>query len=219
MAPSDPASTAKPPATASAPRRARWGTLSRDQVIDAAMKLVSERGSEELTIRALAAELGVAPMSLYRHVRDKNDLLDEVVDRLLAHAWQPHAPEDDWRAWISEAAENFRRFLVEQPAALHVYLSHPVVSPTAITRMQAITQVLRQVLGKEHQARQAYAALHTYTLGFAALEASRATWASADRQAHDLAHQLAAYTTPEQFHRGLKYLLNGIDPHRDDQYD
>jgi AcrR family transcriptional regulator len=37
-----------------------------------------------MTIRSLAAELGVAPMSLYRHVRDKDDLSDEVVDRFLA---------------------------------------------------------------------------------------------------------------------------------------
>lgn len=210
MAPADRGSSAKPPPTASAPRRTRWGTISRDQVIEAAVRLISERGSEELTIRALAAELGVAPMSLYRHVRDKNDLLDEVVDRLLADAWQPHALEDDWRAWVSEAAENLRRFLVEQPAALHVYLSHPVVSSTAITRMEAIMRVLREVLGDEHQARQTYAALHTYTIGFAALEATRASSASVNRKTHELAYQLAAYTSPEQFRVGVTYLLNGV---------
>jgi AcrR family transcriptional regulator len=190
--------------------RARWGTISREQVVEAAMNLVLDRGFEQATIRNLAAELGVAPMSLYRHVRDKNDLLDEVVDRLLARAWQPQACEHDWRAWISEAAENFYRFLVTQPAALHIYLSHPVVSPTAISRMEAIMRVLRQVLSDEHQARQAYAALHTYTIGFAALEASRASSASANRHTHELAYQLAAYTSPQQFQVGLTYLINGV---------
>ena len=48
-------------------------------------------GYEQMSIRSLADELGVAPMSLYRHVRDKDDLLDEVVDRLLAKAWRPSA--------------------------------------------------------------------------------------------------------------------------------
>ena len=46
-----------------------------------------------MTIRSLAAELGVAPMSLYRHVRDKDDLFDEVTDGLLAEAWKPGRDE------------------------------------------------------------------------------------------------------------------------------
>jgi AcrR family transcriptional regulator len=192
-------------------RRARWGTISREQVIDTATELVVERGFEQTTIRELAAELGVAPMSLYRHVRDKNDLLDEVVDRLLDPIWKPRVSQDDWRAWIGEAADNLRAFLVEQPAALHVYLSHPVVSPTAVTRMNEVLGVLRGVLGGEQQARRAYAAIHTYTIGFAALEASRASWRPTNGQTDDLAHQLAAYTSPHQFSEGLTYLLNGFD--------
>ena len=126
-----------------------------------------------MSIRSLAASLGVAPMSLYRHVRDKDDLLDEVVDRLLAGAWRPAAAEDDWQAWMTEAASRLRDFLVSQPAALHVYLSHPVVSPAAIERMTAMMGVLRRTGIDEETARSAYGALHTYTIGFAALEASR----------------------------------------------
>jgi TetR/AcrR family transcriptional regulator, tetracycline repressor protein len=79
---------------------------------------------------------------IYRHIRDKDDLLDEVVDRLLAPAWRPTAAEDDWQAWLIEAAAKLRQFLVTQPAALHVYLSHPVVSPAAIERMNAMLDVL-----------------------------------------------------------------------------
>jgi len=190
--------------------RAPWGTISRERVVDTAIALVTERGFEQMTIRNLATVLGVAPMTLYRHVRDKNDLLDEVVDRLFARVWRPHSSVQDWRAWICEVADNLRRFLVEQPAALHVYLAHPVVSPTAITRMEATLQVLRRVLRDEHQARQAYAAIHTYTIGFAALEASRAAWHPHDQPKNDLAHQLAAYTTAQQFAVGLNYLLTGI---------
>ena len=123
--------------------RAAWGSISREQVIAAATKVVKAGGYEEMTIRSLAAELKVAPMSLYRHVRDKDDLLDEVVDRLLSRAWQPRANERDWQAWVAEAADKLRRFLVAQPAALHVYLRHPVVSPAAIARMNAMMDVLR----------------------------------------------------------------------------
>jgi AcrR family transcriptional regulator len=194
-------------------RRAPWGTITRDDIIQAAVKIVSAGGYEEMTIRSLAGELGVAPMSLYRHIRDKGDLLDEVVDRLLAPAWRPSAAEDDWRAWVTEAAAKLRQFLVSQPAALHVYLSHPVVSPAAIERMTTMLGVLRRIGADEATARRAYGALHTYTIGFAALEASRAGWAPGGGDASGPARQLAAYTTTEQFMHGLSYLLEGISAH------
>jgi AcrR family transcriptional regulator len=192
--------------------RAGWGTITRERVVEAAIRVVKSRGYEQMTIRSLAAELAVSPMSLYRHVRDKDDLLDEVVDRLLARSWRPRADKKDWRAWVAEAANKLRCFLVSQPAGLHVYLQHPVVSPAAISRMNAMMSVLREALGDEQAARDAYAAIHTFTVGFAALEASRTSWTAADDGTDDLARQLAAYTTAQQFDKGLAYLLEGIDP-------
>ena len=194
-------------------RRAPWGTISRDDIIRAAVKTVSAGGYQEMTIRSLAAELGVAPMSLYRHIRDKDDLLDEVVDRLLARAWRPSAARDDWQAWVIEAAARLRAFLVSQPAALHVHLRHPVVSPAALERMNAMMDVLRRTGADEATARRAYGAVHTYTIGFAALEASRARSAPDGGDVSSLARQLAAYTTAEQFVDGLRYLLDGIGRH------
>jgi TetR/AcrR family tetracycline transcriptional repressor len=189
--------------------RAPWGSISRDQVIKAATKIVRAGGYEEMTIRSLASDLGVAPMSLYRHVRDKDDILDEVVDRLLARVWRPSVSEDDWKEWVTEAANKLRRFLVMQPAALHVYLQHPVVSPAAVSRMNSMMDVLRRALPDEDAARRAYAAIHTYTVGFAALESSRAGWVP-DHNPDALVIQLAAYTTPQQFVDGLSSLIQGI---------
>jgi AcrR family transcriptional regulator len=191
-------------------RRAAWGTISREQVIRAAVKTVRSRGYEELTIRGLAADMGVAPMSLYRHVRDKDDLLDAVVDRLLARVWRPRASPEDWQAWVAEAADRLRNFLVSQPAALHVYLRHPVVSPAAIARYEAMIAVLRRSGADERGIVTAFAAIHTHTIGFAALQASRAREAL-DRPPSDaFSVQLAAFTTPAQFAEGIRYLLEGI---------
>jgi AcrR family transcriptional regulator len=191
-------------------RRASWGTISREEIILAAVKAVRAGGYEQMTIRSLAGELGVAPMSLYRHIRDKDDLLDEVVDRLLAPAWRPAAATDDWQAWVTEAAARLRHFLVTQPAALHVYLRHPVVSPAAVERMDAMIDVLRRAGANDETARRAYGAVHTYTIGFAALEASRTRGTRDNTDASNLARQLAAYTTAGQFMDGLRYLLAGI---------
>jgi TetR/AcrR family tetracycline transcriptional repressor len=193
--------------------RASWGSLSREDIVAAAVGIVTAGGHEEMSIRSLAASLGVAPMSLYRHIHDKDDLLGEVADRLLAGAWRPAAAEDDWQAWVIEAASRLRDFLVSQPAALHVYLTHPVVSPAAVDRMNAMMSVLRRTGLSEEGARSAYGALHTYTIGFAALEASRAGAAPGSEDAGDLGRQLAAYTTTGQFTKGLHYLLQGISSH------
>jgi AcrR family transcriptional regulator len=193
--------------------RVAWGTICREVIVEAALRIVEAGGYEEMSIRSLAAELGVAPMSLYRHIRDKDDLLDEVVDRLLEMVWRPAADEDDSEGWIIEAASRLRQFLVEQPAALHVYLRHPVVSPAAIDRMDAVMGVLRRAGLDEAAARSAYGTLHTYTIGFAALEASRAGWVPGDEAAGDISGQLAAYTTGPQFLAGLHYLLEGISRH------
>ncbi|MDE3206225.1 MAG: TetR/AcrR family transcriptional regulator [Acidobacteriota bacterium] len=220
----------KGPRSPTGPVRRTWGSISREQIVDAAVDLIESHGGyEQLTIRNLAARLGVAPMSLYRHVRDKDDLLDEVVDRLLAEVWRPDSDESDWRGWAAEAAERLRRFLVDQPAALHVYLSHPVVSSTALTRMACMLRVLRAGLGDDQVAGQAYAVLHTYTVGFAALEASRqrsrhpgasllpgvgdrpkGLGVAAPDESGDLTREIAGYTTSTQFRLGIRYLLEGV---------
>ncbi len=178
--------------------------------MEAAVQAIAETGFEQMTIRSLASRLGVAPMTLYRHVKNKDDLLDEIADRQLARTWRPRAPADDWQAWIAEAARRLRDLLVSQPAVLHVYLRHPVASPAAVARMEAMLEALRRGGLDDASARTAYASIHTYTVGFAALEASRARSSGALRAGTEVERQLAGFTSPEQFATGLGYLLAGI---------
>lgn len=191
--------------------RAAWGTISRAQVVDAALELIARQGHGRLTIRRLADELGVAPMSLYRHVRDKDDLLDEVVDRLMGDSWKPRTRRSDWRGWVTEAAEKLRRFLVGEPTALYVFLRHPVITPSNVARMRAMIEVLGQAGFDERSAHQAYAAIHTYTIGFAAFEASREAAAARTVGGDELAAELNSFATPRQFALGLACLLDGIE--------
>jgi TetR/AcrR family tetracycline transcriptional repressor len=179
--------------------------------VDAALAYVRSTGFEKLTIRGLSAQLNVAPMSLYRHVRDKDDLLDEVVDRLLAGLMAPLPAPGDWRRSISAAAEQLRDLLVREPAVRYVYLRHPVVSPAALQRMNVMLEVLHHAGFDAAAAERAYAAVQTYTIGFAALEASREGWRPPDTDVDPIATRLAAYTTPRQFAEGLNYLLDGIE--------
>lgn len=190
--------------------RAKWGTITREHLVVAATDEVAAGRYEQLTIRNLAAQLGVAPMTLYRHVRDKEDLLGEVVDRLLAQSWQPTVPATDTWEWVIEAADRLRRFLVAQPAALQVFLAHPVTSPAAMARLAAMLDVLRAGGLDESTARKVYLGVHTYTLGFAALEASRARWlASVPEPGDPDTSWLASMTGAQQFNDGLRALITG----------
>lgn len=191
-------------------RRAPRGTISRAQIVEAALRSLRTVGFEQMTIRSLAADLDVAPMSLYRYIRDKDDLMDEVVEELLIQSQPLPAATGTWQERLTGAAEALRRLLVEQPGALYVYLRHPVISPTAIRRMEMMLKILHEAGFDTPSSKTAYAALQTYTVGFAALETSRAGWVPPEKTGRT-AHELVTMTSPRQFASGLGYLLAGIE--------
>jgi AcrR family transcriptional regulator len=191
-------------------QRAPRGTISRGQIVEAALRSLHTTGFERMTIRSLAADLDVAPMSLYRYIRDKDDLMDEVVEELLIQSQPMPAAKGTWQARLTVGAEALRRLLVEQPGALYVYLRHPVISPTAIRRMEMMLKILREAGYDTASSKTAYLAIQTYTVGFAALETSRAGWVPPEKTSR-MASELVAMTSPKQFASGLRYLLAGIE--------
>ncbi len=108
-------------------------------------------------------------MSLYRYIRDKDDLMDEVVEQLLIQSQPLPAATGTWQARLTAAAEALRHLLVQEPGALYVYLRHPVISPTSIRRMELMLKILREAGFDAASAKTAYAAIQTYTVGFAAV--------------------------------------------------
>jgi len=75
--------------------------LNRERVLQAALALADEHGVESLSMRKLAKTLGVEAMSLYGHVRNKDDLLDGLVDLVWAEI---EYPEGEWREAMRERA-------------------------------------------------------------------------------------------------------------------
>jgi len=189
-------------------RRAPRGTLSRQRVIEAARALVAEKGFDALNMRSLAERLGVAPMSLYRHVAGKEEVVAELVDGLIAARWRPSGRERQWERWVVAAADRLRALLVEEPAVLATYLSRPVASPAAVERMERMVAVLTTGLGSKAAARRAYAIIHTFTLGFATLQAARSR--SQHRPSGQREAELASFTTDAQFRKGLETIIAGL---------
>ncbi|MDT7553775.1 MAG: hypothetical protein QOI16_2311, partial [Pseudonocardiales bacterium] len=97
----------------SRPRRRVEQVLSLDRIVAAAVVIADAEGLEGLSMRRVATDLGASPMSLYRHVADKDDLLLGMMDRTLREARLPEVAPPGWRAALEVAARTlwtaFRR--------------------------------------------------------------------------------------------------------------
>src|SRR5260370_41392751 len=89
----------------------RQKKLDRAQVVRAALALLDEVGLDDLTMRRLAERLGIKAASLYRHVRDKNELLAMLGDAISAEIPLP-SQELPWREALARAARDYRRALL-----------------------------------------------------------------------------------------------------------
>ncbi len=174
------------------------------------MGMIEQGRYREMSIRNLAAEMDVAPMTLYGHIRNRDDLLDAVVDRMLNDRWEPQIDVAKWRTWVLDAAIRFHDLLTTEPAALHIYLARPVTAPTALRRMFAMIDVLKGAGLSPDECMNTYATIHTYTIGFAALETSRREGLANASNRTPVAESLADFTSSEQFQFGLALILDGL---------
>jgi AcrR family transcriptional regulator len=90
--------------------------LNRDRVLRAAVTLADEVGFEPLSMRRLAEELGVVPMALYKHVANKEELLDGMVANLIGEI-DPPVPDGDWKSAVRLRVLSARRALQRHPWA------------------------------------------------------------------------------------------------------
>jgi AcrR family transcriptional regulator len=175
-------------------RNGRQHPLRREEIVATAIA-AAERGElQQVTMRGLAEQLGVTPMALYAHVEDKDDLLDEVLDHVLRRdaSPRPFSPDDGWRSWMIDFAEQLYAALAGHPALFDRYCRRPVGAPAALERMEAATTVLSTAGFDDDASVDVYANVIMLVLGFTALDSGLAS--------------------PARFRHGLTVLLDGLDP-------
>jgi AcrR family transcriptional regulator len=184
-------------------------------VLAAAREHVAEEGLGALSSRSLAARLGVTPMALYRHVADMDEIVGAVVDHLLSELGTP-PPREDWRRWVEALARGLRDLLGQHPDALALFTRRPVTSPAARRRVEAAVEVLVAAGFSPAEAMRAYAAVHTFTIGFSALEhGRRQTPVPAgllDEPDDPMSIAIRGFVSEDQFVRGLRALIAGLVP-------
>ena len=121
------------------PRRVR---LNRDRVLRAAVTLADEAGIDAVSMRKLADELGVVPMALYKHVANKEELLDGMVDIVIGEI-DPPASDADWKNAIRMRVLSARRSLQRHPWAPGAIESRTDPSPVLLAYIDSMIGILR----------------------------------------------------------------------------
>jgi AcrR family transcriptional regulator len=215
--------TAQVAATAAASPR-REHPLSTEEIVGAALELADADGLEAVTMRAVGARLGAAAMSLYRHVPNKDTLLELMADQVLSELPHPD-PAGRWqdemlRFWIA-----FHDLLLEHPAVAFVMLDVPVAGSELAVRGEAVLATLMRGGLDDASAAEALTSLTWYTVGGALYAIGRGDPKHVNLgtrlaqlplddfpSVRRAAPYLAADTSRENFVSGLSHLIRGYEP-------
>ncbi|MBA2414839.1 MAG: TetR/AcrR family transcriptional regulator C-terminal domain-containing protein [Geodermatophilaceae bacterium] len=136
-----------------------------------AVAVADAAGIGSLTIRSLAQELGVKPMSLYHHVANKDEILDGIVDLVFSEIDLP-VPEGEWRSEMKRRAISARRVLKCHPWAIPLLQSRTTPGAATLSHHNAVIGSLRGAGFTVEMTAHAYALLDSYIFGFALSEAA-----------------------------------------------
>jgi AcrR family transcriptional regulator len=140
--------------------------LSRERVLRAATALADAGGIESLTMRRLGEELGVEAMSLYKHVANKDDLIDGMTDAVFAEIDLPSGATD-WRTAMRERAISVRAALSRHPWATPLMQSRTSPGPATMRHHDTVIGSLRAAGFSVALTAHALSALDSYIYGFA----------------------------------------------------
>jgi AcrR family transcriptional regulator len=204
--------------------------VTRERAIRVAVALADAGGIESLSMRKLAAELGIEAMSLYYHVTSKDDILDGMLDVVYSEYATPRAG-DEWRTAMRTRAESTRSVLAKHPWAIGIK-ARTSPGPATLGHLDSVIGCLTAAGFSMPMTGHALSLLDSYVLGFAQQEASLPLDPSGDISAatEDIMAQQEAmaeafpnlaematalilqpgYAYGNEFEFGLELILDGI---------
>jgi AcrR family transcriptional regulator len=210
-------------------------TLTRETILDTTIRIITEQGSEGFTMRSLGQALGSDPTAVYRHFRDKAELLRAVSERLLGTVTLdlPDGAEG-WRTVVVEVCKRLRNALLNQPQLASALQFGPPLQPTEFAITETLLGQFRAAGLDPGTSALAYHSVIELTVGSAAIDAAlhslsnrersqqyfrwRSVYATLDpaEYPHTVATSTQLYrgTAEERFVHALERLLDGIAPAR-----
>jgi AcrR family transcriptional regulator len=187
--------------------------LSRDRILQAALGLVDEGGLDSLSMRKLGQALGFEAMSLYNHVANKDDLIDGILDLVLAEG-EPPSSSGSWDAAVRESAISVHAALRRHPWAPPVVMAPGRIRPARLRYMDSLLGRLREAGFSAETTYHAYHVLDGHIFGFSLWEASH-TFTEQDEA--EMAEAFDRVISPEEYpylrEHGEQHFAEG--PHHD----
>lgn len=204
-------------------RRGRPPKLSQGQVVDAARDLVLSEGYDAVTVRRLAAELGVSTFAVHAQMGSKEELLDDVVMGLVEARPTSVRTARSWQSGLVRYAEAMWDLLLEHPAVVEV-LQRSVTAPEPVlVDLERIALLAERAGVSPADLADAYETVWSFVIGYAAAVHARARFderalrlARADAiaetlpHAADLARALGAQDRVAAFPRRLRALVDAL---------
>jgi TetR/AcrR family tetracycline transcriptional repressor len=141
--------------------------LTRERVVEEALAVIAHDGANALTMRRLAARLGVVPGALYNHVRNKQQLQDLVLDGVLAEVDLDLEPALGWTEQLKFLARRLRRVLEAHPGVAGILKTRDPLGPNSLALAEAFLGPLQTAGFGDREAGLAFFLLLDYTIGFA----------------------------------------------------
>jgi AcrR family transcriptional regulator len=201
--------------------------LTQERIVDAAVEYADAHGIEALSMRRLARELGVEAMSLYNHVANKDQILDEMVQSVMTQVEMP-GDTSDWRAAIRAWAISRREAMLRHPWTASLSGSRRSGEPSQLRQADWLLRTLREAGLDPVHVYHAYHLLEAYVLGYVVLQLSvdvdrEELEQMADRFLQKLPHEeypdfaehvrghMEAKTGEGGFELGLDLILEGLE--------
>ncbi len=145
--------------------------LDRDRIVRTTIRMLDKGGLAMFSMRRLAAELGVTPMSVYWYVDNKDDLLEIALDEIGGELPVPHdGPDADWRAQLREVATGYRTVLVAHPWVSRLMGEYMNVGPKAAAFSTAVYEIMRRTGLPDEMISGALSTVYQFTYGFGTVE-------------------------------------------------
>ena len=141
--------------------------LTRERVVEEALAVIAHDGANALTMRRLAARLGVVPGALYNHVRNKQQLQDLLLDGVLAEVDLDLDPALGWTEQLKLLAHRLRRVIEAHPGVAGILKTRDPLGPNSLALAEALLGPLQTAGFGDREAGLAFFLLLDYTIGFA----------------------------------------------------
>src|SRR6266702_208277 len=141
--------------------------LTRERVVAEALAIIGAGGVDALSMRALAARLGVVPGALYRHVRSKEQLCDLVADGVLAEVDCQAGRTLGWAGQVKLLAGRLRTVLESHPGIAGLLKTRDPLGPHSLALAEAFLEALQPAGLPDRQTALAFSLIYDYTVGFA----------------------------------------------------